>query len=586
MKVAESLKIKGLAVPSLSSVTDGCKKQSQCSITSENVSSYQRFSSHPPLLHPKAQSLGKSGHDIPKHHPTAFRQNPGQVDCSSEKVSEQKHLNNPRKEPLEIEKKGFVLGRIDPSRDQSLFEQKDDEKPCSTGLNVQHEKIKEENEPIPTSHSMPNSVETDCEMTNGIKEEVPDTVESYSSDLVTDMEDTCFKDDEEDTKELIIAEDFESWNSQQQADCLQEFDKSDEHLNVQSSEPPSQDGCESQLRRELLRPVHTKTSPICLPWHRVQPNVPLTVPLKSQQPPILRHHQLPIVRLPQHLSSLGPPQQPSSLRPLQQPPPLRPPQHPSPLRLLHQPLREPPPLMKISSKMPVQGGDMADRSSQPMAIRESRDRGLHSTHLLVEAPPTYQSCTVIRQLPGFQVYNPSVRPVAEENMQPVAMSSRSSEVLEHMNASESPLNLSGQRNSPEQSEEVNRDHLLEKVSVRRRRHRGPKSWEFLVRLIKDPSTNPTLIRWEDEESGTFRLVRPAIIAQQWGRRASKHANECLSYENFARGLRYHYATGALHPVSERNLVYKFGKKALALLRKYSSVSEPVPAPLTSIESGS
>ncbi|XP_064119100.1 uncharacterized protein LOC135224151 [Macrobrachium nipponense] len=200
---------------------------------------------------------------------------------------------------------------------------------------------------------MPNPVETDCEMTNGIKEEVPDTVE-LRNHLVTDM-DTCFKDDEEDTKELFIAEDFGSWNSQHRDDCLQEFDKSNEHLNVQSTEPPSQDGCESQLRRELLRPVHTKSSPIRLPWHRVQPNVPLTIPLKSQQPPILRHQQPSTIRLSQHLSSLGPPQQPSSIRPLQQPPPLRPPQHPSPLRLL-QPLREPPPLMKISSKMPVQVG--------------------------------------------------------------------------------------------------------------------------------------------------------------------------------------------------------------------------------------
>ncbi|MPC75161.1 ETS ous factor [Portunus trituberculatus] len=106
------------------------------------------------------------------------------------------------------------------------------------------------------------------------------------------------------------------------------------------------------------------------------------------------------------------------------------------------------------------------------------------------------------------------------------------------------------------------DPFLGKILTnRKRRLRGPKSWEYLVRLLRDPSTNPSLIRWENEAKGVFRLVQPAAIAQRWGRRTGKHASECLSYENFARGLRYHYATGALEPVSERSFVYKFGPKA-------------------------
>ena len=177
---------------------------------------------------------------------------------------------------------------------------------------------------------------------------------------------------------------------------------------------------------------------------------------------------------------------------------------------------------------------------------------------------------------GNPAVYPNFRSDVAENAPPIPVSSTISvNTDEEMSPSETPLNLSGQRNSSEMQEEINSEYFLEKITGRRRRHRGPKSWEYLVRLIKDPSTNPSLIRWENETSGTFRLVQPAVIAQQWGRRASKHANDSLSYENFARGLRYHYATGALHPVSERNLVYRFGTKALALLQKYgSSVSVP------------
>nr|XP_045596569.1 ETS homologous factor-like isoform X2 [Procambarus clarkii] len=68
----------------------------------------------------------------------------------------------------------------------------------------------------------------------------------------------------------------------------------------------------------------------------------------------------------------------------------------------------------------------------------------------------------------------------------------------------------------------------------RRRERGPKSWEFLLRLLEDRRSNPALIRWEDEANGTFRLVQPNVIAQMWGARSEKPN---LSYFNFARGLR-------------------------------------------------
>lgn len=117
------------------------------------------------------------------------------------------------------------------------------------------------------------------------------------------------------------------------------------------------------------------------------------------------------------------------------------------------------------------------------------------------------------------------------------------------------------------------DPLLEKIPTnKRKRVRGPKSWEFLLRLLKNPACNPSLIKWEDEEAGIFRLIRPEIIAQRWGQRTGKHIQDVLSYESFSRGLRYHYATGALCAVSEKSFVYQFGPKALKSQPTYTPTS--------------
>ncbi|XP_064121606.1 ETS-related transcription factor Elf-3-like [Macrobrachium nipponense] len=100
-------------------------------------------------------------------------------------------------------------------------------------------------------------------------------------------------------------------------------------------------------------------------------------------------------------------------------------------------------------------------------------------------------------------------------------------------------------------------------STRKSRKRGPKSWEFLYRLLSNPEYNPSLIRWEDPTTATFRLVQPETIAQMWG---TRNEQPNLSYNNFARSLRYHYKSGILIQVSDRQLVYRFGEIALENIR--------------------
>ncbi|XP_068210207.1 broad-complex core protein isoforms 1/2/3/4/5-like [Palaemon carinicauda] len=283
---------------------------------------------------------------------------------------------------------------------------------------------------------------------------------------------------------------------------------------------------------------------------------------------------------------------------LQQQPPRIPLSIPHPVIATREPqpksqpiLRDPPPLMKIAQKIPTLVEE-CENKREPPQLNMSKDvqasRG--NTHLLVTAPPSYHSHNM-----SFEIHNQHLGPVLVNAGSAIQFSSQSqfsppkrqhngtikkqnNNKVKSINFgydSETPLNLSGVQRSPSKSPECssNEDPFLGKiVTNRKKRLRGPKSWEFLVRLLKDPTTNPTLIRWENERDGVFRLVQPAIIAQRWGRRTGKHASENLSYENFARGLRYHYATGALKPVSEKSFVYRFGPKALKLLHVDNGMS--------------
>lgn len=58
----------------------------------------------------------------------------------------------------------------------------------------------------------------------------------------------------------------------------------------------------------------------------------------------------------------------------------------------------------------------------------------------------------------------------------------------------------------------------------------------MIRLLCDPLSNPSLIRWEDESAYTFRLVQPGVIAFLWSSRRFPRPD--FTYSNFSRGLRY------------------------------------------------
>ncbi|KAF2368014.1 Ets domain [Trinorchestia longiramus] len=96
------------------------------------------------------------------------------------------------------------------------------------------------------------------------------------------------------------------------------------------------------------------------------------------------------------------------------------------------------------------------------------------------------------------------------------------------------------------------------------RERGKKVWEFLLDLLNNPATNPSMIKWENKDEGIFRLVEHDLIAQRWGARRDR---KDLSYDYFARTMRYQYTTGMLESVPERKLVFRFGPEVMRKLQE-------------------
>ncbi|CAL4124188.1 unnamed protein product, partial [Meganyctiphanes norvegica] len=122
----------------------------------------------------------------------------------------------------------------------------------------------------------------------------------------------------------------------------------------------------------------------------------------------------------------------------------------------------------------------------------------------------------------------------------------------------------GRYNKQKSNEEVNfsarcMEDIIRKTPGAANRDRCPKSWEFLMRLLVNTETNPSLICWEDEAHYIFRLVKPDSIIQIWN---TTSENASPNKNNFARTLRYHYKTGVLIPVRAKQLVYQCGPRAI------------------------
>merc|ERR1712018_862640 len=75
------------------------------------------------------------------------------------------------------------------------------------------------------------------------------------------------------------------------------------------------------------------------------------------------------------------------------------------------------------------------------------------------------------------------------------------------------------------------------VPQQRKKGSTLKISQWIVKLLRDPETNPSVIMWEDEPAGKFRVINSTAFAQLW---AVEKKNPAMNYEKLSRAMRYYY----------------------------------------------
>jgi len=117
-----------------------------------------------------------------------------------------------------------------------------------------------------------------------------------------------------------------------------------------------------------------------------------------------------------------------------------------------------------------------------------------------------------------------------------------------------------------ESEELSEEEKPHKSLVLRKPSRNPvpqqrkkgstlKISQWIVELLRNPETNPSVIMWEDEPAGKFRVINSNAFAQLW---AKVKKNPLMNYEKLSRAMRYYYRNKEIEMVKGERLTYKFG----------------------------
>jgi len=93
------------------------------------------------------------------------------------------------------------------------------------------------------------------------------------------------------------------------------------------------------------------------------------------------------------------------------------------------------------------------------------------------------------------------------------------------------------------------------VPQQRKKGSTLKISQWIVELLRNPETNPSVIMWEDEPAGKFRVINSNAFAQLW---AKVKKNPAMNYEKLSRAMRYYYRNKEIEMVKGERLTYKFG----------------------------
>lgn len=91
------------------------------------------------------------------------------------------------------------------------------------------------------------------------------------------------------------------------------------------------------------------------------------------------------------------------------------------------------------------------------------------------------------------------------------------------------------------------------------RYRSPKIIEFLLHIGR--SDNYSDYVTFNQESGVIVIVDATAVVELWSQQRSRRDSTVLTYDNFARGLRYYYQSGIMIKTFHR-YTFKFSQDTL------------------------
>merc|ERR1739842_113321 len=101
--------------------------------------------------------------------------------------------------------------------------------------------------------------------------------------------------------------------------------------------------------------------------------------------------------------------------------------------------------------------------------------------------------------------------------------------------------------------------------------------QWIVELLRNPETNPSVIMWEDEPAGKFRVINSNAFAQLW---AKVKNNPAMNYEKLSRAMGYYYRNKEIEMVKGERLTYKFGPNMRDFRAKDRNPKLPVTEEMT------
>ncbi|CAF1326391.1 unnamed protein product [Rotaria magnacalcarata] len=93
-----------------------------------------------------------------------------------------------------------------------------------------------------------------------------------------------------------------------------------------------------------------------------------------------------------------------------------------------------------------------------------------------------------------------------------------------------------------------------------KRQRSPRLFEFLVLLLGKPQYK-SYASFIDKAKGVFQIYQPEKVAELWQSVKSRQSNQRMTYDKFARAIRWYYKSNIMQKTNTR-YTFQFSSKTL------------------------